>query len=45
MTGNRVILTKHPSTIAIFHKILLRNGVHLSEFEKFCSGTGYNHQN
>ena len=41
---NRVILIKHPGTIIRFHEILLRNGVHLSEFVKFCSGTGYNHQ-
>ena len=27
------------------HEILLRNGVQLSEFTKFCSGTGDNHQN
>ena len=41
---NRVILIKHPGTIIRFHEILLRNGVHLSEFVKFCSGTGYNYQ-
>ena len=28
-----------------FREILLRNGVHLSEFTKFCSGTRYNYQN
>ena len=44
MTENRVILTKHPGTIAVFREILLRNGVQLSDFVKFCSGTGYNHQ-
>ena len=42
---NRVILTKHPGTIIRFHEILLRNGIQLSEFAKFCSGTGYNYQN
>ena len=41
---NRVILTKHPGTIAVFREILLRNGVQSSDFVKFCSGTGYNHQ-
>ena len=42
---NRVILIKHPGTIIRFHEILLRNGVHLSELAKICSGTGYNYQN
>ena len=45
MTENRVILIKHPGTIAVFREILLRNGVQSSEFAKFYSGTGYNHQN
>ena len=45
MTKKRVILIKHPGTIIRFHEILLRNGVQLSEFVKFCSGTGDNHQN
>ena len=31
-------------TIIRFREILLRNGVQLSDFVKFCSGTGYNHQ-
>ena len=44
MTENCVILIKHPGTIAVFHEILLRNGVQLLDFVKFCSGTGYNHQ-
>ncbi|WP_298594743.1 hypothetical protein, partial [uncultured Rothia sp.] len=44
LTENRVILTKHPGTIAVFHKILLRNGVQLSDLAKFCSGTGYIYQ-
>ena len=44
MNKNRVILTKHPGTIAVFREILLRNGVQSSDFAKFCSGTGYNHQ-
>ena len=44
MTENRVILIKHPGTIAVFREILLRNGVQSSDFVKFCSGTGYNHQ-
>lgn len=44
MNKNRVILTKHPGTIAVFREILLRNGVQLSDLMKFCSGTGYNHQ-
>ena len=30
-------------TIIRFREILLRNGVQLSDFVKFCSGTGYNH--
>ena len=42
---NRVILIKHPGTIIRISENLLRNGVQLSEFVKFCSGTGYNHQN
>lgn len=41
---NRVILTKHPGTIIRIREILLRNGVQLSEFMKFCSGTGYIYQ-
>ena len=41
---NRVILTKHPGTIISISEILLRNGVQSSDFVKFCSGTGYNHQ-
>ena len=45
MNKNRVILTKHPGTIAVFHEILLRNGGQSSELAKFCSGTGDNHQN
>ena len=44
MTENRAILTKHPGTIAVFREILLRNEVQSSDFTKFCSGTGYNHQ-
>ena len=44
MTENCVILTKHPGTIISISEILLRNGVHLSELAKFCSGTGYNYQ-
>ena len=44
MTENCVILTKHPGTIAVFREILLRNGVQSSDFVKFFSGTGYNHQ-
>ena len=44
MTENCVILTKHPGTIAVFREILLRNEVQLSDFVKFCSGTGHNHQ-
>lgn len=44
MNKNRVILIKHLGTIAVFHEILLRNGGKLSDFMKFCSGTGYNHQ-
>jgi len=32
-------------TIIRIREILLRNGVHLSDFTKICSGTGYNHQN
>ena len=32
-------------TIIRISEILLRNGVQLSEFAKFCSGTGYNYQN
>ena len=44
MNKNRVILIKHPGTIAVFREILLRNRVQLSDFTKFCSGTGYNHQ-
>ena len=44
MTENRVILTKHPGTIIRIHEILLRNGGQLSEFVKFCSGTGDNYQ-
>ena len=32
-------------TIIRIREILLRNGVQLSELAKFCSGTGYNHQN
>ena len=31
-------------TIIRFREILLRNGVESSDFVKFCSGTGYNHQ-
>ena len=31
-------------TIIRFREILLRNGVQLSDFVKFCSGTEYNHQ-
>ena len=42
---NRVILTKHPGTIIRFRENPFRNGVQSSEFVKFCSGTGYNHQN
>ena len=42
---NHVILIKHPGTIAVFREILLRNGVQSSDFVKFCSGTGDNHQN
>ena len=45
ITKKRVILTQHPGTIIRFHEILLRNGVQSSEFAKFCSGTGDNHQN
>ena len=45
MTENRVILIKHPGTIIRISEILLRNEVQSSEFTKFCSGTGYNHQN
>jgi len=45
MNENCVILIKHPGTIIRFHEILLRNGVQLSDFTKFCSGTGDNHQN
>ena len=45
MVRNRVILTKHLGTIAIFREILLRNGCKCSEFMKFCSGTGVNVQN
>ena len=45
MNENCVILIKHPGTIIRISEILLRNGVHLSELAKFCSGTGYNHQN
>ena len=41
----RVILIKHPGTIIRIYENLLRNGVQLSEFEKFCSGTGDNYQN
>ena len=44
MNENCVILTKYPGTIAVFREILLRNGVQLSDFMKFCSGTGYNYQ-
>ena len=44
MNKNCVILTKHPGTIAVFREILLRNGVQLSDFTKFCSGTKDNHQ-
>ena len=44
MNKNRVILTKHPGTIAVFREILLRNGVQSSDFAKFCSGTGYIYQ-
>ena len=44
MTENRVILTKHPGTIAVFREILLRNGGKSTDFVKFCSGTGYNYQ-
>ena len=44
MTENRVILIKHPGTIAVFREILFRNGVQSSDFTKFCSGTGDNHQ-
>ncbi len=43
MNKNRVILIKHPGTIAVFREILLRNGRKLSEFAKFCSGTGVNY--
>ena len=32
-------------TIIRISENLLRNGVHLSDFTKFCSGTGYNYQN
>ena len=32
-------------TIIRISEILLRNGGQSSEFVKFCSGTGYNHQN
>ena len=42
---NRVILIKHPGTIIRIREILFRNGGQSSEFVKFCSGTGYNHQN
>ena len=45
MTENCVILIKHPGTIIRIYENLLRNGVQLSELAKFCSGTGYNHQN
>ena len=31
-------------TIIRFNEILLRNGVQSSDFTKFCSGTGDNHQ-
>ena len=31
-------------TIIRIREILLRNGVQSSDFTKFCSGTGYNHQ-
>ena len=44
MNKNRVILTKHPGTIAVFREILLRNGVQSSDLAKFCSGTGYIYQ-
>lgn len=44
MNKNCVILIKHPGTIIRFHEILLRNGVQSSDFAKFCSGTGDNHQ-
>ena len=44
MNENCVILIKHLGTIAVFHEILLRNGVQLSELAKFCSGTGDNYQ-
>ena len=44
MTENRVILIKHPGTIIRFREFLLRNGVQLSDFAKFYSETGYNHQ-
>ena len=42
---NRVILIKHLGTIIRISEILLRNGVQSSDFTKFCSGTGDNHQN
>ena len=42
---NRVILTKHLGTFIRIREILLRNGVQSSDFVKFCSGTGDNHQN
>ena len=32
-------------TIIRISENLLRNGVHLSELAKFCSGSGYNYQN
>ena len=35
---------QEPGTIIRICKILLRNGVQSSDFVKFCSGTGYNHQ-
>ena len=41
---NRVILIKHPGTIIRFHENLFRNRVQLSDFAKFCSGTGYIYQ-
>ena len=44
MVRNREILTKHLGTIIRIREILLRNGVHLSDFTKICSGTGDNHQ-